>query len=193
MRIAMRRFRILAKFALAMTPAAINTVTYATTLERMSLEKLTQTAPIIVRAQCRENSAAWDAGEIWTSTSFEVEQVWKGSAPPHITVRLLGGRAGNLTSTVSGIPRFRPGEEVVLFLEPAFRRALSVVSWQQGAFRIRRDAFADRETVTQDTASFPTFDPVTRRFEPTGIRQMPLETFRVQVEAALRGATRSKP
>lgn len=172
---------------------AMGATASATTLARMSVAQMAQAAPVIVRARCLKNSVGWDAGEIWTFTSFEVEEVWRGAAPARITVRLLGGRAGNLTSTVSGVPRFRPGEDVVLLLEPTARGDFSVVSWEQGTFRIRRDPEAGRESVTQDTASFATFDPATRRFEATGIRGLPLETFRGQVEAALQSQTRSKP
>jgi len=147
---------------------------------------MSQTATLIVRARCLGNSAGWDAGEIWTLTSFSVEEVWRGSAPPRITVRLLGGRAGNLTSSVSGVPRFRSGEEVILFLESTPRGDFSVVSWEQGTFRIHNQLHPSRENVTQDTATFETFDPASRRFEATGIRNVPIEIFRANVEAALR-------
>jgi hypothetical protein len=46
--------------------------------------------------------------------------------------------------------------------------------------------------VTQDTASFATFDPATRRFEARGIRNTPLEAFRARVEAALRAEAGGK-
>lgn len=179
-------------FCAALLPMMGATAT-ATTLARMSVAEMAQASQVIVRARCLANSAGWDAGEIWTLTSFEVEEVWRGAAPARITVRLLGGRAGSVTSSVSGIPRFRPGEDVVLFLEPTARGDFSVVSWEQGTFRIQRDPAAGRESVTQDTASFATFDPVTRRFEATGIRNLPIEVFRAQVEAALESKTRRKP
>lgn len=181
-----------AAFCMALL-AAMAATAAATTLARMSVAEMAQAAPVIVRARCLGNSTGWDAGEIWTFTSFEVEEAWRGAAPARITVRLLGGRAGNLTSSVSGVPRFRSGEDVVLFLEPTARGDLSVVSWEQGTFRIRRDAAAGRESVTQDTAALATFDPATRRFEATGIRRLPLEILRAQVDAALRSETRRKP
>ncbi|MGA9884539.1 MAG: hypothetical protein WBQ34_12545 [Candidatus Acidiferrales bacterium] len=160
----------------------------ATTIERMSLAKMAQAAPLIVRARCAGNSVVRDVGEIWTLTSFDVEETWRGEAPPRITVRLLGGRRGDITSHVSGVPQFRRGEDVVLFLEPTKRGDFSVVSWEQGTFRIQRDASGAQELVTQDTASFATFDPASRQFRASGIRNMPLETFRAQVAAALQGA-----
>jgi len=159
----------------------------ATTIERMSIEKMSRTAKVIVRARCVGNSTRQNAGEIWTFTNFAVEQVWRGAAPSQITVRLLGGRDGNLTSSVSGVPRFRAGEEVLLFLEPTPRGDYSVVSWEQGTFRIRRDPATGRESATQDTASFATFDPATRRFKAAGIRRTPVDALRTRVDAALRG------
>jgi hypothetical protein len=164
----------------------------ATTLVRMSVAQMSHAAQAIVRARCLENSTSWDSGEIWTFTSFEVQELWQGSAPPRITVRLLGGRAGNLTSSVSGVPRFRAGEEVVLFLERTPRGDFSVVSWEQGTFRIRRAAATGSESVTQDSASFATFDPATRQFELEGIRNLPIETFRAQVVAAVSAEARRK-
>jgi hypothetical protein len=173
--------------------ATVASSTNATTLVRMSIAQLSQAAPVIVRAHCLSNSTGWDAGEIWTFTTFGVDEVWRGSAIPQIVVRLLGGRSGNLTSRVSGIPRFRSGENVVLFLKPTRHGDFSVVSWEQGTFRIRHDTYTHRETVLQDTSSFPTFDPSTHAFEVRGIRDMPLAVFRAQVLAALHSNAGKRP
>ena len=156
----------------------------ATTLERMSVGEMTRRAHLVVRAQCVANATAWDAGEIWTFTTFEVEETWKGEPAGRIRVRLLGGRAGEVTSTVAGVPRFRQGEEVVMFLERTGRGDYSVVSWMQGTFRIRRDARGGQETVTQDTAGFEVYDPATRRFAATGVRGESTARFKAEVVAA---------
>src|SRR5271156_6972668 len=135
--------KIVIVLLLATLHAGTATTAVATTLERMSVAKMTQHAQLVVRAQCLGNSVAWDGGEIWTFTSFEVEDSWKGAptgAAQQVTVRLLGGSGGHLTSTVSGVPRFRPGEEVILFLQPTARGDFSIVSWVQGTFRIHRDS-----------------------------------------------------
>jgi len=165
----------------------------ATTIARMSLAQMAQAAPLIVRARCAGNSVAFDAGEIWTFTSFQVEETWRGEASSQIVVRLLGGTMRNITSHVSGVPRFRPGEDVVLFLEPTARGDFSVLSWEQGTFRISSDAAGVQAYVTQDTASFATFDPATRRFQATGIRHMPLESFHAQVAAAIQSTGSPRP
>jgi hypothetical protein len=180
-------FRFVCGFPLLVV-AAIHGNISATTLARMPLEKMARTAPLIVRARCSGNSTRWDAGEIWTFTNFDVQETWRGSAPPVIAVRLLGGRLGNLTSTVSGVPRFQAGEEVILFLQPTSRGDFSVVSWAQGTMRIRRDPRTGEENVTQDSASVATFDPATRRFEAVGFRNVAVGDLRARVEAALRPA-----
>ena len=166
---------------------------HATTLLHMSLSKMAHTATAIVHARCVGNSTAWDAGEIWTFSSFDTKEVWSGSAPARFTVRLLGGRLGNLTSTVSGVPRFRAGEEVVLFLESTPRGDFTVLAWQEGTFRIGRDPRTSEASVTQDSASLPTFDPASHQFRVEGIRQMPLRDFRARIADSLRaGAGRDQ-
>jgi hypothetical protein len=165
----------------------------ATTFAHMSVAEMSRASTEIVRARCIANSVGWDEGEIWTFTAFEVEETWRGEAPARITVRLLGGRLGNVTSSVSGVPRFRTGEDVVLFLQPSRHGNFSIVSWQQGTFRIRRDVRTNEEVTTQDTASFPTFDTATRQFETSGIRNQPVSELRGQVEAAFARGPARKP
>jgi len=181
----MKTIRTLAALALVGASFASNySSALATTLKRMSVADLSRAAHTVVRARCITNSVRWDAGEIWTFTTFDVEETWKGSAPAQITVRLLGGSAGNFTSTVSGVPRFSPGEELILFLERTPAQDFSIVSWMQGTFRIGLNRTTGEETVTQDTASFPVFDPASRRFDATGIRKMPISAFHSLVIAS---------
>ena len=158
---------------------------FATTLKRMSVADLTHAAQAIARVRCASNAARWEGGEIWTFTTFDIEETWKGSLPPRITVRLLGGTSGNLTSKVSGIPRFAENEKVVLFLERTSAGDFSVVSWAQGTFRISRDRVTQAEIVTQDAAAFAVFDPVSHRFEANGIRRLPTWELYAVVTAAI--------
>lgn len=157
-----------------------------TTMARMPIEKMAHVAQVIIRARCEAITTTWDAGEIWTLTTFDVKETWKGSPPARVTTRLLGGRLGGVTSSVAGIPRFLPGEDVVLFLEPMPNGDYTIVSWMQGTFRVWRDGLTGEDTVTQDTAGFDTFDPATRRFSASGIRNLGLQMLRERVAAALR-------
>jgi hypothetical protein len=91
-----------------------------------------------------------------------------------------------------GVPRFRPGEDVVLFLQQAPNGNYSVVSWVQGTFRIAHARGTATEIVTQDSASVDTFDPATRQFKSSGIRALPLDALRAQVSSAMRSASGGK-
>jgi len=157
----------------------------ATTLARMSLDELVAAAEVVARVRCLGNESRWEGGEIWTLTSFEVVETLKGVAPRLIAVRLLGGHVGHLHSTVDGVPRFRPSEEAVLFLERTRAGDFSVTSWVQGTFRIRRDARTGAESVTQDSAAYGIFDPTARQFRPAGVRKLPLEAFKQRLAETL--------
>jgi hypothetical protein len=157
----------------------------ATTIARMNLDELTRAAHVVARGKCVSSEARFDNGNIWTFTTFEVEETLKGSAVGQITIRLPGGKVGHLTSTVDAVPQFRAGEEAYLFLEPTAAGDLSVTSWVQGTFRVRRDAATAKETVTQDTAAVAVFDPATRQFKANGVRNMPVEEFRQNVRDAV--------
>ena len=170
-------------------------VAKGTTFARLSISQMTQAASAIVRARCVANSAVEVSGEIWTLTTFDVQETWRGALPARITVRLLGGTSGNLTSHVAGIPRFRPGEQVILFLARTKHFLattnggdFSVVSWQQGTFRIQRDRGTGEELASQDTGAYITFDPASRRFLANGAIRMPVALFHAQVTSALEGA-----
>lgn len=177
----MIRYLPLAVLALALGSAPLG----ATTLARMSLDELVEAAQVVARVSCLQNEARWENGEIWTFTSFEVVETLKGVAPRLVTVRLLGGRVGHVISAVEGVPRFRPGEEAVLFLERTREGDFSVTSWVQGTFRIRMDAQTGEESVTQDSSRFAVFDPATHGFHPSGVRQMPLEVLKQRVAEAI--------
>lgn len=164
----------------------------ATSLARMSVEQMAHASDAIVRAKCISSATNWEEGEIWTFTGFQIEESWKGATPSRVTVRLIGGKFGQITSHVSGVPQFHAGEDVVLFLQHAPRGNFSVVSWEQGTFRIGHNARDKSEVVTQDTASFPVFDASRREFETVGIRGLPLRDFRARVRKGIESDAWSK-
>ncbi len=163
----------------------LGAATQATTIASMSLKELVSAADVVARVRCLGNESRWEGGEIWTFTRFEVLETMKGAAPPTLITRLPGGRVGHIVATVDAAPRFRPGEEVVLFLERKAAGDFSVTSWTQGTFRIRRGVRADEESVTQDSCAYMVFDPATHGFVTEGIRLMPWKLFRAQLASAI--------
>jgi hypothetical protein len=167
---------------LALTAAAFAN---GTTLARLRFEDLAQQSTAVARLRCLGSEFRWDRGELWTETRFEVLERNKGLLPGLVTVRTMGGIAGHLHSHVEGVPIFRPGEEVYLFLWERLGEPYRVLGWAQGTFRIARNADTGNETVTQDSANAPIFDPRTRTFRHGGIRNLPVEIFQLKLRHAL--------
>jgi hypothetical protein len=157
----------------------------ATTLARLSLDQLAGAADGVARVRCAAAESRMENGNIWTITTFDVIEAMKGNLPAQVAVRLPGGKVGHLTAAVDGTPKFRLGEEAVVFLEDTRTGGYSVAGWVEGTFRITRDAASRSEMVTQDSSGFAVFDSATRTFRTGGIRKMPMELFRARLAAAI--------
>lgn len=180
-------FICLTAFGLLLPPLA-----ESTTLTQLSLSRLVNSAQAIVHAKAIANERLWRDGEIWTVTKFRLIESWKGSSPPEINVWMIGGQMGRIMSYVPGAPRFRPGEETVLFLEPMHAGEMSITAWGEGTFRVCFDARTGESFVTQDTAIAPEYEPATHSFQHSGIRNWPLEVLKMRVieAASARGNTK---
>jgi hypothetical protein len=184
-----RRFLwILFLAGIALAAAVAN----STTLARMSFDELAQKSSAVARLRCQSSKSYWDGGELWTDASFEVVERNKGLLGASVTVRMLGGRADGFTSRVDGVPAFRAGEEVYLFLWGKAGELYRVLGWSQGTFRIIRDARTGTEKITQESSS-ANFDERTRQFHADVqggvIRGMAVRAFQEKLRQAIgRGA-----
>src|ERR1043165_8567598 len=98
------------------------TVNYrATTVEELSLSDLAIRSRSIVQGTVRSTEARWttDRKLILTTTMVEVHETLKGQPPRFVSVTTLGGRIGSSELVVAGMPVFKVGESVVVFLEDA--------------------------------------------------------------------------
>jgi len=163
------------------------TVAFAngTTLARLRFEDLARQSSAVARLRCLGSEFRWDRGELWTETRFEVLERNKGLLSGIVSVRTIGGISGHLHSHVDGVPTFRAGEEVYLFLWERSGEPYRVLGWAQGTFRIARHSESGTETVTQDSALLPLFDPRTRTFRQGGIRNLPVTAFQLKLRKAL--------
>src|SRR5260370_12814235 len=157
--------------------ALIAVVAEATTLVRLRFQDLAHYSYSIARVRCMHADARVENGEIWTDTSFRVLAHNKGYLPEEIVVRQPGGKFQHLHSHVEGAPEFRPGEEIYLFLSGHPGHQFLIVGWAQGTFRIHRDLRSGRETVTQDSAATPVFDPASESFTKTGVKNLSIDVF----------------
>src|SRR5713226_4763583 len=126
------RYALVLSFAACVAPAA--------TLERLSLEEMTVRSTAIVRARAVSNSPVQIGSTIYTKTRFEVLERWKGSEGDVVDVMEPGGTMGQMAQTFPGVPRFTPGQEMVLFLWTGRSGRTQVIGLTQGAFEVARNA-----------------------------------------------------
>lgn len=170
----------------AMAPAG------ATTLIRADLEKLADGNALVIIGDVVDAHSYWnaDGSFILTDVRLAVSDVVKGGPQNReITITLMGGRVGDLTTLIIGGPELVPGKSYVLFLNeedlPGAQGALTVRDLVQGAFDlvIAKDGL---RAVSQANGHPLVPDAKGYVDAPGGIEGMPLNdlilTVRQQVE-----------
>ncbi|MEA2605073.1 MAG: hypothetical protein QOF89_6065 [Acidobacteriota bacterium] len=111
----------------------------ATTYVAMSDEDLTDQAAVVARVKVVDVAPGPASAMPATDYLVEVEEVAKGHLPGStVAVRVPGGvRADGVGLKVWGAPELRPGEETLLFLEPAPDGSFRILHLMLGAFRAR--------------------------------------------------------
>ena len=125
---------LLAAAVIVFLPVALR----ATVLVPIEFRELVNTAPIIAHGEIVNVQSAWSTGRLAVETfvTLHVTEYLKGDLGSEITVRVPGGRLGRYHTIMVGAPVFRPGEEVVLFLNTGAPFYPSIVGLSQGAFRV---------------------------------------------------------
>jgi len=134
----LRRAVVLAWALVLAAPPAL-----ATQVRPLNLEEMTDRAARIFYGRCIFAEAVHDPvlGADVTVLTFAVIRAVKGDSGGRVTVRML-------RTDDSGLPRFRPGEEVVIFLYGESRLGLSSpVGLDQGKFSVSVDKLGRRIAV----------------------------------------------
>jgi hypothetical protein len=112
----------------------------ATTLQRLDMPALVERSEVVVRGQVSSVSTALERGKVFTTVQIKVEETLKGAPQATVTLRLIGGRHGDLVTLVHGQPQFKQDERVVVFLERSRpERPFVVTGMAQGKFSVTED------------------------------------------------------
>ena len=142
--------RFIASSALLLSLAFTSTLTpaHATTVLKVDVSQMTAMSEWVVRARITavENIVKAADGEgPFTDVHLVIDEVYRGpanAAPTKtLVMRLMGGAMDNgLAMKVPGMPRFKVGEEAVLFLE---KTAFGFVpcGLEQGVWRVIKGPF----------------------------------------------------
>jgi len=135
-----RLLRGVAAFAIA---ASVVAPAGATTLIRESLDELVRSNRTIVVGEVVDTHSYWNADGTFILTDVRViaHDVLKGNAQDReITLTVMGGQVGEITTLIIGNPDLVPGNSYVLFLndeELPGGKALTVRSLVQGTFDVK--------------------------------------------------------
>ena len=149
----------------------------AGTPDRMRFHKLVQHSSVIARLRCVGARLSLEDGENWTDTTFQLVLSVKGYLPRFIVVRTPGGAFQNVNTGLDGVPKFRKGEEVFLFLRGRPGRPFHIVALAQGTFRIRKDVRTGAEFVTPDSGNVPIFDCAINEIAETEASKQRVDMF----------------
>jgi hypothetical protein len=134
----MRRFPAMAVVSLVLWAASAS----ATVLRRASLDELVDSSAVVFHGRVvavDDDNSEGPRGPFRTTIELEVLTVVKGLGKDTgvFTLTLPGGRAGDRVMHIPGMPRFSPGDEVVLLLEPT-SEGHALAGLGQGVFRVIR-------------------------------------------------------
>lgn len=176
----MNRFRFFLAAAVAALALVGAQVAQATTVQKLTLQDLTKRSAGIVTARVEDASSSWDAAhkEIYTFYTLRVLQPVKGmKGQTTVTLRQLGGIVDNIASVVPGMPEFRKGEEVVVFLTQNDAAGYPwVMGLQQGKYTIVTDKNGAK-SVRNDLAGTELLSKTGDRVEATVAKDIPLSAF----------------
>ena len=123
----------------------------ATTLIHKSLEKCTLEADEIFEGKVVSihTQHSKDKKTIYTYVTFARLKHVKGKPVPSKTLRFEGGCVGDDCLTVTGMPTFKAGEQVVLFVSGNLteQTMCPIVGWTQGKFSVEVDQTTEKEVI----------------------------------------------
>ncbi len=120
------------------------TAATATVVLRLDIEQLVGGAETVVHGRVVRSWPGWDEGRttIWTHYEVEAYSVWKGRTGASVVISEPGGEIDGVRMSIPGAPRYRVGEEVVIFAARTPIGYLRTHGWDQGRFRVEEAAGA---------------------------------------------------
>jgi hypothetical protein len=157
---------------------------------------------MITRAQAVFVGQTLDVSSRWVSTpsgpaivtvvTFKVVRTLKGELGAQTQLEFLGGTVGEYRLEVPGVPRFRVGDEDVLFVDERGQPVSPVVGFMHGRFRVLEEPGTGRRSVARhDFAPLTSVSEIgastaAARVAPARSRSMSLADFENEIVRAVR-------
>lgn len=127
----------------------------ATTVIPPSFPDLVEKAEAIYRGrvtavESRHVDRPDGARVIKTFVTVAIDKVLKGAAQNTITLEMLGGRIGDDSLLITGMPKFTVGAEEFVFVQRNGAQFCPLVAMMHGRYRVLHDAAQSRDYIARD-------------------------------------------
>jgi hypothetical protein len=125
----------------------------ATTLQKLSFDRLIGEADLIIMGRVEElkTRQVSDRRSMTTIVTVSIERQFKGPKVSSVTIEQPGGSVGDIAQGVPGLPKFSSGEDVILFLKRQPGGAFNIVGGKEGKFTAKTQP-GSKEEVVEDFA-----------------------------------------
>jgi hypothetical protein len=116
-------------------------------------EDLAAVSPLVLEGTVVRTASGYDpeTGALATYVTIDVASVVRGpTGLERVVLREPGGRRGNLVHEIDAVPRYAPGERVLVFAEPARDGALRTAGMFSGKYRIHEGATRGSDRAVRD-------------------------------------------
>jgi hypothetical protein len=168
-------------YGLIFAVALLATPLLATTVQKMELSQLVAVSDNIVQGHVELVEARYEDRMVYTYVSVTVDDPLKGDRRRTVLVRQIGGRIGARTMWVAGMPQFKTGDQVIVFLKNRQDGTFDVIGLNQGKYDIVNDY------AVANVSGVSVLDPKTGLMSDAGfVEKAPLETFKAKIRELVR-------
>jgi hypothetical protein len=133
---------------------AVSMAAHATLVRAIPFDERVENAAAIVMGKCVAQESRWDNAHQWilTYSTFEVQKTMKGFPMRTITIVTPGGSVDGLHQETVGVPKFREGDEHVLFVRNS-KVGPTVLDFEQGDYHVLKNDRGERVVQPAVTSS----------------------------------------
>lgn len=154
-------FRRLIAIAVSALACVFASAAYATSVIRLDDRELVRLSGTIAEGRVTAVHADWtpDHTQIFTTVTIQVSHQYKGARPDNgaLSIRLLGGRVGDVSMELVDQPLFQTGENVIVFLDATSPTYAPLTGLFQGKLTIATDPATGAPTVVDRGVPLDTF------------------------------------
>jgi hypothetical protein len=174
--------------------AALSAGPQAASVVAPTFEGLVARARTVFVGETIDVNARWvstgSGRAIVTVVTFKVLSTLKGELGAQTQLEFLGGTVGEYRLEVPGMPRFRVGDEDVLFVDDRGNPASPVVGFMHGRFRVLEEPGSGRRSVARHDfsplAAVAEIGAATSAARATPSRPLSLPDFENEIRRAVR-------